>query len=46
MRSTHATATATTRKPTLLFRFSRVLLFRLADRQFWALLFHEPPRSI
>ena len=34
-----------TRKPTLLLRLSRVLLLRLAERQFTGLLFHEPPRS-
>jgi hypothetical protein len=28
----------------LLFRLSGVFLLRLAARQFWALLFQEPPR--
>ena len=32
------------RKPRLLFRLSGVFLFRLAERQFWALLFQLPPR--
>ncbi|MEZ4528392.1 MAG: hypothetical protein R2941_20965 [Desulfobacterales bacterium] len=32
------------RKPRLLFRLDGVLLFRLADRQFLALLFQLPPR--
>ena len=36
--------TKTRRKPTLLFRLSGVLLFRLADRQFSAVLFQLPPR--
>ncbi len=34
-----------TRKPTLLFRLDGSLLFRIADRQFSAELFHEPPRT-
>ncbi len=29
----------------LLFRLSGVLLLRLAERTFCALLFHEPPRN-
>ena len=33
------------RKPILLFRFSELLLLRLAERQFSGLLFHEPPRN-
>jgi hypothetical protein len=37
--------TKTRRKPILLFRLSRVLLLRFADRQFPALLFQLPPRS-
>ncbi len=36
--------TKTGRKPMLLFRLSGVLLLRLADRQFSALLFQLPPR--
>ena len=36
--------TKTRRKPILLFRLSGLLLFRLADRQFSALLFQLPPR--
>ena len=32
------------RKPLLLFRLSGLLLFRLAERQFLALLFQLPPR--
>jgi hypothetical protein len=36
--------TKTRRKPMLLFRLSGVLLLRLADRQFSALLFQLPPR--
>ena len=35
----------TTRKPLLLFRLSGVFLFRLAERVFLELLFHEPPRN-
>jgi hypothetical protein len=35
----------TTRNPMLLFRLSGALLLRLADRQFAASLFHEPPRT-
>lgn len=34
-----------TRKPLLLFRLSGVFLFRLAERVFLELLFHEPPRN-
>jgi hypothetical protein len=32
------------RKPRLLFRLSGELLLRFAERQLFALLFHEPPR--
>lgn len=32
------------RNPLLLFRLSGVFLFRFEERQFLALLFHEPPR--
>ncbi len=35
----------TTRKPLFLFRLSGVFLFRLAERVFLELLFHEPPRN-
>ena len=35
--------THTTRKPILLLRSSRVLLLRVAERQFSGLLPHEPP---
>jgi hypothetical protein len=38
-------AATTNRKPMLLFRFAGSFLFRFAERQFLALLFHEPPRS-
>jgi hypothetical protein len=37
-------ATAT-RKPRLLLRLRGVFLLRLAERQFLALLFQEPPRN-
>jgi hypothetical protein len=29
----------------LLFRFTGVFVLRFAARQFWAVLFQEPPRS-
>ena len=37
-------AEPTRRKPRWLFRRPGVFLFRLAERQFWALLFQLPPR--
>jgi hypothetical protein len=33
------------RKPMLLFRLAGLFLLRFAERQFWASLFQEPPRS-